>query len=263
MAEIRDNRAAGWYWIDNAILEMYGSELGAYGIAVYNALAYRANNSTQQCWPGKADIERLTGVSVKQVSRELRNLERLGLIEIERRPRKGGRWDTNLYTLLSAGGRDCQTVGSAGPQGVGSHGPHLGSASPPNKTDKQDLSTTTTNDSVCAADRETDLPEDLQEALETIGFRSREGEQRLADLYATDGAKARALVRWAAETGDNPAAFLATALAEGWEPPAAPEVLEPADPNCPICRGVGRLRGADGQWGDPCSCRTGPPRGRQ
>ena len=143
MAEIRDNRQKGWYWVDNAILETYGAKLGPFGIAVYSVLAFRANNNTQRCWPGHADIARLTGASVAQVKRALKTLKDLRLIDIETR-RRGDGWDTNLYTLLEVPG-DSASQTSALPDPTRSvlPEPRVGSGSTTNKTHEQDSSITT------------------------------------------------------------------------------------------------------------------------
>lgn len=261
MTEVRDIRERGWLWIDNSVLERYGAELGPYGIAVYVTLAYRANGHTQKCWPGRADIARLIGISAKQVSREVAKLEQLGLIGVERRWKPGDQdQDTNVYTLLSVSGegRDRESLGTGSPAEVGTESPYLGTGSPTNNNHEQHPSSTTTLPD--AADQEdlptTLLPEELVDALRSIGFRNRKLEQKLAQMHAVDPRRALAYVVWAQDEGERPAAFLAQALIEGWEPPPVTPERGEADPGCELCGGYGRLRTEDGGWGDPCLCTT-------
>jgi DNA-binding MarR family transcriptional regulator len=83
--EVRDRRLVGYFWIESAIIETYGAELGPYGIATYNVLACRANNRTNQTFVSAEYIAAHAGMSDKQVYRMLDKLEDLGLIVIERR----------------------------------------------------------------------------------------------------------------------------------------------------------------------------------
>lgn len=81
----RDMGRGGWYWIDKTVLSAYGSMLAASGIAVYNALAIHAHSKTQVCFPSQKAIGRLIGLSRRTVARQLKRLEELSLIRIERR----------------------------------------------------------------------------------------------------------------------------------------------------------------------------------
>ena len=102
MAQIRDVRKQAFYWIDNEFLDQYGSKVGLAGIAVYNAIARRANNETGKAWPGLTDIMRLTGLSKQGAINALRRLEEVGLISIEKRfnPERNA-FDSSVYRLLS------------------------------------------------------------------------------------------------------------------------------------------------------------------
>ena len=84
-SEIRNIRAGDWYWINKAVLYLYGHPLKVSGIAVYNALASFANSKTQRCYPSQDTIARLIGLSKRTVMRKLKLLESLGLIKIERK----------------------------------------------------------------------------------------------------------------------------------------------------------------------------------
>jgi DNA-binding Lrp family transcriptional regulator len=70
-----------YFRIDNDIIDKYGSELGAYGLAVYMCLA-RFTNADGLSWPSYETIAKRTGISRKQVIREVKKLEDLDLIEV-------------------------------------------------------------------------------------------------------------------------------------------------------------------------------------
>jgi len=80
---VKDQRRRGWYWINNELLDRYADQIGPLGIAVYNALARRAD-SNGRCWPSHADIMRLTAIKSRTTVIEcLKQLEEVGLIEIQ------------------------------------------------------------------------------------------------------------------------------------------------------------------------------------
>lgn len=97
---IKDRRKSGWYRIDNIILDKYSAELGAYGIAVYNALARLADNETRTTFRSSRRIASLLHISQRKVVERLRMLAKLKLIEITCRETSDGDRDTNEYTLL-------------------------------------------------------------------------------------------------------------------------------------------------------------------
>ena len=92
---IRDNRQAGWWWANNDLIDVYGRDLGAHGIAVYCVLARYANNQSQQCWPGRRRIGELIGAGSHQVIAALRRLEAAGLVQIKSVSGRG-----SVYTLV-------------------------------------------------------------------------------------------------------------------------------------------------------------------
>jgi hypothetical protein len=98
-SEIRDIRKRNFYWIDNAVMDHYAPQIGLAALAIYNALARRANQHAQ-AWPGNADLRRLTGLSRYGVRKAIKKLETHELISVTQRPRQNGRWQTNVYTLL-------------------------------------------------------------------------------------------------------------------------------------------------------------------
>ena len=96
---IRSMDGGDWYWAPNDLLKRYGSQLGAYGIAVYSVLAMHAHAKSQAAFPSVERVAELTGMSDRQAQKKLRQLQELGLIAIEPRRHNNGR-SSNLYTLL-------------------------------------------------------------------------------------------------------------------------------------------------------------------
>lgn len=97
--EVRDRRDAGWFWSNNDVIDVYGSQIGAYGVAVYMVLAKHSNRGV--CFPSVATIAELLHMAPNTVRKTLQTLKTCGLISIESRP---GSSDTapqsNLYQLL-------------------------------------------------------------------------------------------------------------------------------------------------------------------
>lgn len=92
-------REQEYFTMDEIILDEYGKVLGPHGIAVYACLA-RLAGQDRSCQPGYATIATYTGMSKRQVLREIAKLADLGLILIT--PRRNPRTkehNTNLYTL--------------------------------------------------------------------------------------------------------------------------------------------------------------------
>jgi hypothetical protein len=97
---IRDH--GGFSWVNNSIYEGFFSHLGPHGIAVYIALAKYADGKTQECYPSKNRIADDVGMSSRQVSREIKKLEKLKLISKKTRTKPGSQAPTsNLYTLTA------------------------------------------------------------------------------------------------------------------------------------------------------------------
>jgi hypothetical protein len=254
---IRDKRTTRRFFVDNVILDVYGEQLGPYGLATYMALCRFADIKEQTCYPSIQTIADTIGAGTSKTRESLRTLEELELIHTEHRPRS-----SSIYTLL-----DPPTEQGNATRWVGQRHA-LGKATP--RVAKQSSTNnphTTTGDAV-AEEEETKstgnvssaLPEALHEDLQAIGFRSDALEERLAAIYQENPDRARALVHWAQQEGQKPAAFLARALQEGWQLP--PE-LEPAeevpaldpDPACPVCGGLGRLLDKHDEW-LICECAT-------
>ena len=93
---VRDRRGGDRYFVDNLFLRGgYAARVGAYGIAVYNALCLFANADTQEAWPSHRTIARLTGMSRMQVTRCIHDLVAMNLVQVE-----GVIGRSNTYTLL-------------------------------------------------------------------------------------------------------------------------------------------------------------------
>lgn len=82
--EIRNIERPGWYWINKEIISVYGQSLKSSGIAVYNVLAFYANQKTQTCFPSQRSIAELLGLSRMTVNRKIRQLKELGLLDVAR-----------------------------------------------------------------------------------------------------------------------------------------------------------------------------------
>jgi hypothetical protein len=109
---VRDQRRKGFFTIDNELLDRYGPQLGAYGLAVYMALARFANQEST-CWPSLATIARRTGMSRRQVIREIDKLQALGLIAVELQfNTKTGEHKANRYILLDMSPSNSQALPS-------------------------------------------------------------------------------------------------------------------------------------------------------
>jgi len=94
---IRDRRRRHWHWSPDIIIDLYGALLGPHGLAIYYALSRYANRETETVTLSVATLGKKTGMSERQVRRELRKLEEYGLISVVQR----GRFSLpNKYTLL-------------------------------------------------------------------------------------------------------------------------------------------------------------------
>lgn len=99
--KLRDRRRRrGWFHVDNELINVYGPQIGANGIAVYNVLCCYADGN-QQSFPGVLTIAALISRSDREVQNALKLLEKNSLIAITPRYRAGTRERlSNLYTVL-------------------------------------------------------------------------------------------------------------------------------------------------------------------
>jgi DNA-binding MarR family transcriptional regulator len=100
MARIRDRRQANWFWMNKDILDVYGPQLGATGIAIYAFLA-RCANEEGHAIPSLRYIARVLALSRPTVIKYLGTLEELGLIEIKHRKDQAGDFASTEYILLT------------------------------------------------------------------------------------------------------------------------------------------------------------------
>lgn len=94
-AKIRDRRKAGWFRIDDELIEVYGPEIGVHGIAVYAALCKHADKE-ESSHPGLRLLCEKLKIGRAKLLKTLAKLEAVGLISIE----PGDRNNVNVYTLL-------------------------------------------------------------------------------------------------------------------------------------------------------------------
>ena len=90
---VRDRRP-GYLRVDNDLYDRFGAQLGPYGLAAYMALCRYANQDSE-CWPSYSTIARGTGMSKRQVMREIVKLEGLKIIAVER-----NQHTSNVFILL-------------------------------------------------------------------------------------------------------------------------------------------------------------------
>lgn len=116
---VADRRKRGYFNVDNVLVDVYGKHIGPYGIAVYAVLARFANDDSE-CWPGHAAIAERTGMSARQVGREVAKLEAMRVIAVTARYDPETKvHSSNLYTLLDiVGGIDTQSIGGIDTQSI-------------------------------------------------------------------------------------------------------------------------------------------------
>ena len=112
MESLTDKRRTYTFYVDDAVLDVFGPSIGAYGIAVYALLARHAKY--KQAFPSYKLMQKKLGIGRMTVVRTLAMLEKAGLITIETRKSHVGDYDTKLYTLcdLSSfrGGGTCEVL---------------------------------------------------------------------------------------------------------------------------------------------------------
>jgi hypothetical protein len=98
--EVTDGRVRPFYMLDNALIAIYGAQIGVYGIAVYNVLAYYANRQ-QQAWPSYQTIADQLGISRTKVVETIKQLIACGLLQKAHLFSSTGDQSSNHYLLLS------------------------------------------------------------------------------------------------------------------------------------------------------------------
>ena len=97
MNQIIDERRTNWFWIDNEVLDRFGPQIGAYGLAVYAALARFADGHTRVAFPAVLTIATQLGIHRTTVITAIKSLENTEppLITVT----FGGGRTANTYTL--------------------------------------------------------------------------------------------------------------------------------------------------------------------
>lgn len=98
-----DERARGWLWLDNAVIDEYAAVIGPYALAVYTALCRHAD-ANGQAFPSVPTLAKKLGMSPNTVRKAIGTLVEQRLITCESRQDQQGDAMSNLYTLLSVGG---------------------------------------------------------------------------------------------------------------------------------------------------------------
>jgi len=99
MKEVREKRQPDWFWMNKSIVDNYGPEIGAIGIAVYAILA-RCANEEGHAFPSVRYISRHLGLATNTVMKYLEKLKACELITMKLRRDKAGDKDTTEYVLL-------------------------------------------------------------------------------------------------------------------------------------------------------------------
>ncbi len=103
---IQDDRRTNWFWIDNEIVDRFGPQIGAHGLAIYAILARFANNKTRTAFPAGPTLAALSGLSRSTVLGAIKCLESTQppLITVQ----VGGGRSANTYILndLALAARD-------------------------------------------------------------------------------------------------------------------------------------------------------------
>lgn len=96
----RDARAPGWFWSDNDLIDHYGPIIGAYGIAVYSALARYADRDGR-AFPSYQKLADQLHMSRPTVIKTIGILKDAGLILVNQRTDANGDATSNEYVLVA------------------------------------------------------------------------------------------------------------------------------------------------------------------
>lgn len=102
--KLRDARKRGFYIIDNDLIDKYGPEIGAYGVAVYNLIARYADGNGENSFPSYQTIAEKLGISRPKAVTTINQLVEFGLIKKDKRTDSAGDMTSNTYTLVDLGG---------------------------------------------------------------------------------------------------------------------------------------------------------------
>lgn len=96
--KIRDLRNKGFFMVDDTYLNGYAKTLDPHATCVYLSLCRHADRS-QKSFPSVELIAQQHNIGTRTVVRKLALLQERGLIKIEKRRRKDGRYYSNVYYL--------------------------------------------------------------------------------------------------------------------------------------------------------------------
>ncbi len=98
---VRDIRKKDQYKIDDAYLNGYAKLCGIFATAVYNSLSRHADFHTQECFPSIEKIAEQHNISKPSVIKGIKELEKWGIITINReKDKKTKRQLPNIYLLI-------------------------------------------------------------------------------------------------------------------------------------------------------------------
>lgn len=92
---VRDNRGSKYLRVYNEFFDAYGAQLGPYGLTVYMALCRYIDVDSSECNPSYQTVADRTGMSRRKVIYEVKRMEKLKIIAVERTPYK-----PNIFILL-------------------------------------------------------------------------------------------------------------------------------------------------------------------
>lgn len=249
----RDARTPGWYWSDNDLIDHYGPLIGAYGIAVYSALARYADRDGRS-FPSYNKLAKQLHMSRMKVISTIKDLADYGLITIEQRLDARGDPASNEYTLTEIA-RQSQELDRGSTSRVPPSTPgrpqvvhHIDGGSTPGVSEEDSLNKThdqppppTPSEPAGGGggSKKKDLPTDSQKLLLGFGFSATTAREfrdlpttvveRELEIARKSGAGPGALVeRWR----DNPPELpkvVPRAIPEPTRPSVAPDALSPQE----------------------------------
>lgn len=99
MSEQVNDARRGVFWMNDDVIDRYGSQLGAYGLCVYTMLCRRADKNGRS-YPSLRRMSEDLGMSERQAKRELKKLRDMNLIAIEAQRDERGQHRSSVYTVL-------------------------------------------------------------------------------------------------------------------------------------------------------------------
>jgi len=95
-AFVISDRRTQYYLTQDEVMDVYAAKIGAYGVAVYNALTRHGSVS----FPSLRRLEKMLGLSRHTILKAISKLEEFGLIQVLRTKNPDGSSKPNVYTLI-------------------------------------------------------------------------------------------------------------------------------------------------------------------